>query len=53
MYQLLTRGPVVINIGIEDFLETLKNQNVPVTGIDWSPPAGGDPEMIEILDKIL
>jgi hypothetical protein len=51
--ELLGHGPVVINLGVKDFAESLKTQGVEVTHVDWTPPAGGDREMIELLDQLL
>jgi FdrA protein len=42
-----------INIGVEDFAENLDAQDATVVHVNWTPPAGGDPEIIAILDKIL
>jgi hypothetical protein len=50
---LLTKGPVVINVGAEDFGASLKSQGAEVIQVDWTPPAGGDREMIDLLDKLL
>jgi FdrA protein len=50
---LLQRGPIAINIGIYDFAESLQIQGIEVIHVNWAPPAGGDPEMIELLDKLL
>ena len=44
---------VVVNIGIKPFYEDLKKQNVKVAHVYWEPPAGGDEEMVSLLDKIL
>jgi FdrA protein len=51
--ELLGQGPVVINLGVKDFAESLKAQDVEVVHVDWTPPAGGDREMIELLDHLL
>lgn len=51
--ELLQNGPVAINIGIFDFAECLKIQGVEVIHLNWSPPAGGDPELLELLDQLL
>jgi len=51
--ELLDHGPVVINLGVQDFAESLKAQSVEVAHVDWTPPAGGDREMIELLDQLL
>lgn len=50
---LLSEPLVVINLGLQGFGEALQDQGVDVVFIDWSPPAGGDQEMIEILDKLM
>jgi FdrA protein len=51
--ELLDKGPVAINMGVEDFAESLKAQGGEVVHVDWTPPAGGDREMIELLDQLL
>ena len=50
---LFSKGPVVINIGVREFSEPLKKQGTPTIVVDWSPPAGGDPEMADLLAKLL
>ena len=50
---LLRRGVVAINIGVDDFAASLQSQDVSVLHVDWSPPAGGDQEIMDILDKLL
>ena len=42
----------VINVGLESFSEDLKSQNVATLHIDWSPPAGGDPVLGNLLSKL-
>jgi len=51
--ELLQQGPMAINIGIYDFAESLQNQGAEVVHVFWAPPAGGDPEMMELLDQLL
>jgi FdrA protein len=51
--ELLNHGPIVINLGVQDFAESLEAQDVEVVHVDWTPPAGGDREMIELLDQLL
>ena len=51
--ELLQQGPVAINIGVRDFAESLQFQGAEVVHVDWVPPAGGDPELIELLDQLL
>ena len=51
--QDLLDGPVaVINIGLAQFARTLEGQGVAAVQVDWSPPAGGDRRMIDLLDKL-
>jgi FdrA protein len=51
--ELLHQGPIAINIGVVDFAETLQIQGVQVIHVNWTPPAGGDPELMELLDQLL
>ncbi|MEC9272287.1 MAG: hypothetical protein VYB63_05140 [Chloroflexota bacterium] len=51
--QLLSSPIQAINVGVEDFAENLESQEVEVVHVSWTPPAGGDPEIIAILDQIL
>lgn len=51
--QNLLDGPVaVVNIGLSQFARTLEGQGVDVVQVDWSPPAGGDKRLIDLLDKL-
>ena len=51
--QDLLDGPVaVVNIGLARFARTLEGQGVDVVQVDWSPPAGGDRRLIDLLDKL-
>lgn len=51
--ELLEQGPIAVNLGVRDFAESLREQGAVVVEVDWSPPAGGDPELIELLDRLL
>jgi len=51
--RLLRDGPRAVNIGIQEFAETLRAQQAQVVHVSWSPPAGGDQEMLALLDKLL
>ena len=44
---------VVINLGLKKFAESLEEQKVEVVQVDWIPPAGGDKEMMDLLEQIL
>jgi hypothetical protein len=50
---LIDQQLVVINIGLKDFAKNLELQGAEVVQVDWIPPAGGDQEMIDLLDKLL
>jgi len=50
---LLNEPLVVINIGLKAFSEALEAQDIDVLQVDWVPPAGGDKELMDILDKLL
>lgn len=49
---LLTQPVRVINVGLESFALELRAQGVPVTHVQWSPPAGGDAKMAALLAKL-
>ncbi len=51
--ELLQKPIVVINLGLKKFAESLEEQQVEVVQVDWVPPAGGDQEMIDLLDQLL
>ncbi len=51
--KLLNEPVVVINLGLNKFAENLEEQDVKVVQVDWTPPAGGDKELIELLDRLL
>jgi len=42
----------VVNLGLPGFGETLEALGVPVVIADWRPPAGGDPELIALIDRL-
>jgi FdrA protein len=49
----LLKGPVkVVNIGLASFAEELKTASVPVIQVAWSPPAGGDPDLADLVSKL-
>jgi hypothetical protein len=51
--QLLNDPLIVINLGLDKFAQNLEDQKVEVVRVDWRPPAGGDQEMIALLDQLL
>ena len=51
--EILRESLVVINLGLKGFADNLEQQQVEVVQVDWVPPAGGDQEMIDLLQKLL
>ena len=46
----LLDAPVkVINVGLESFALELAQNGVEVLHADWTPPAGGDPKLAELV----
>ncbi|HET6221102.1 MAG TPA: DUF1116 domain-containing protein, partial [Dongiaceae bacterium] len=42
----------MVNIGLSGFASELASLGVPVVHMDWSPPAGGDPELAALLARL-
>jgi DNA-binding TFAR19-related protein (PDSD5 family) len=51
--EMLQKPLIVINLGLKEFAESLEEQEVEVIQVDWVPPAGGDKEMMDLLEQIL
>jgi hypothetical protein len=51
--KLLSTPLIVINVGLGKFTKNLEEQGVEVVQVDWTPPAGGDKEMIDLLEELL
>ena len=51
--ELLEKPVMAINLGLRKFAESLEQQRVDVVQVDWVPPAGGDQEMIDLLNQLL
>jgi len=51
--KILSGHLIVINVGLRGFAESLEAQEIDVVHIDWNPPAGGDQEMIDLLEDLL
>ena len=49
---LLEGPPRVINIGLSIFADDLKKQDAEMVNLDWTPPAGGDIELANLLAKL-
>ena len=50
--EILGKSMKVINVGLETFYKALKDQGVPVAHVEWKPPAGGNDQLLAILDKM-
>jgi hypothetical protein len=53
-FEKLLQAPlVVVAMGLRNFAESLKEQKVKVVQVDWTPPAGGDKELADLLERLL
>jgi hypothetical protein len=50
--ELLGSDLTVINVGLEDFATNLHEMGLDVTHVDWSPPAGGNAKLADLLSKL-
>ena len=50
--ELFAHPPKVVNVGLEGFAKELDAQGVEVIHVEWSPPAGGDPALADLLSKL-
>ena len=50
--ELLGGELTVVNVGPRVFGDAVRAQGVEVLQVDWKPMAGGDREMIEILEAL-
>ncbi len=41
-----------INVGLDSFTESLQAQKAEVVQVDWKPAAGGNPDMLALLEKM-
>jgi hypothetical protein len=49
---MLSKPLRVISLGVEIFARTLEDLGVPVVHLAWVPPAGGDPRLAALLDRL-
>lgn len=42
----------VINVGLPLFADSLRQQGVDVVEVNWRPPAGGDADVLALLDRL-
>ncbi|HAL74447.1 MAG TPA: fdrA domain protein [Clostridiales bacterium] len=50
--KLFSSKLVVINVGPKIFGDAVRLQGVDVLQVDWKPLAGGDQEMIDLLESL-
>jgi FdrA protein len=50
--RLLQSRVVVVNVGLDIFLDVLRKKNILNVHVDWKPPARGNPELINALAKL-
>jgi hypothetical protein len=51
--ELLEDPPKIINVGVRDFADALRLQDADVVHVEWAPPPEVDPELKDILDRLL
>ena len=51
--KMLSEDPKVINIGLRSFFESCQTQGIKVVHIHWEPPAQGNSDLLDLLDKLL
>ena len=49
---LLREGPVVANVGVREFAESLAAQDTPVVQVDWSPPPELEEDLAVLLEEL-
>jgi len=52
IFDLLSAGPRVINVGLPAFADDLRAQDRAVVQLDWSPPARGRADLLAALDRL-
>jgi hypothetical protein len=50
--ELFDRELVVVNMGLEVFAASLRQEQVRVLQMDWRPPAGGSDRLLSLLRKL-
>ncbi|MGB3563556.1 MAG: acyl-CoA synthetase FdrA [Thermoanaerobaculia bacterium] len=50
--EVLSSPMVAINVGLETFYDSLTGQGVQAIQLEWRPPAGGDAQLISILERM-
>jgi FdrA protein len=50
--EFLSQPVAAINVGLESFYDSLREQGAETVHVDWKPPAGGDERLQAILQKM-
>lgn len=50
--KLFNQDLSAVNLGLESFAENLRNEGVKAVQVQWKPPAGGNREIADLLDKL-
>jgi len=50
--ELFTGELRVVNLGLASFVDALRATGTAVVEVDWRPPAGGDAELLQVLDQL-
>ena len=50
--EFLSQPVAAINVGLESFYDSLREQGAQAVHVDWKPPAGGDERLQAILQKM-
>lgn len=45
-------GQAAINVGLESFYDSIKDQGARAVQVDWRPPAGGNEQLMAVLAKL-
>ena len=51
--EILNNGVCMVNMGLKSFHESMKDQESQSIHVDWRPPAGGNKELTDLLDRML
>lgn len=49
---LLRDGPVVVNVGLQDFAESVADQEAPVVHVEWTPPRELEDDLKGLLEEL-
>lgn len=50
---LITTPPSVVNVGVELLADALRQQDVPVIQVQWTPPDEPEDDLMSLLDSLI